>query len=255
MKSLLRWSVLSLILSAVALPLRSADDTRVYELRVYTAAPAKLDAVLARFRDHTCKLFEKHGMENVGYWLPTQEEFGAGNTLVYLLAHKSREAAKASWAEFRADPEWQAVTKASEANGKIVLKAESTFLSPADFSPPLAAHAEAAPRYFELRTYTAAAGKLGTLEARYREHTLAVYGRHGITGLGYWHPLDADQGAGHTLVFLLAYPSREAAAASWKSFGEDPEWLKAKADSEKGGKLTTEVKSVALAPTDFSPTK
>ena len=255
MKIPLRLLCLSLFFVAAAFTLRAAPDTRVFELRTYTAAPGKLADVLTRFRDHTCKLFEKHGMMNIGYWVPIQESEGSHEKLVYLLVHKSREAATASWAEFRADPEWQSVQKASEANGKIVLKTESIFLSPTDFSPTLFPQSGRTIRLFELRTYTAAEGKLGALETRYREHVLELYARHGITALGFWHPLDADKGAGHTLITLLCYPDGAASAAAWGGFSADPDWAKAKAESEKNGKLTTDTKVVALAPTDFSPTQ
>jgi hypothetical protein len=106
---------------------------------------------------------------------------------------------------------------------------------------------------FELRTYTAAEGKLEALETRYREHVLELYARHSITALAFWHPLDADKGAGHTLIALLCYPDGAASAAAWGGFSADPAWAKAKAESEKNGKLTTDTKVVALAPTDFSP--
>ena len=107
---------------------------RIFEIRTYTAADGKLDDVLARFRDHTCKLFEKHGMTNVAYFVPADEP-DSKNTLVYILAHDNREAAKKSWAEFRNDPQWQQVKADSEANGKIVLKTVSVFANPTDFSP------------------------------------------------------------------------------------------------------------------------
>jgi hypothetical protein len=105
----------------------------VYELRTYTAAEGKLDAVVARFRNHTVKLFEKHGMTNIGYWIPLDEPLSR-NTLIYILAHKSREAAKKSWEAFRKDPEWIRVRDESEAGGKLVIKVESVFLGPTDFS-------------------------------------------------------------------------------------------------------------------------
>lgn len=111
-------------------------STTVYELRVYHAAEGKLDALLARFRDHTMKLFEKHNIKNVAYWLPTDDPL-KGHTLVYMLAHPSREAATANWKSFQDDPDWQAVKSQSEANGKLVDKVESTFLSLTDFSPAL----------------------------------------------------------------------------------------------------------------------
>lgn len=109
-----------------------AKDSRCFEMRTYYAAPGKLEALNARFRDHTCALFKKHGMENIGYWIPTEK--GSDNTLVYIIAHKSREAAKKSWSDFVNDPEWKKAQKESEANGKLVEKAESVFLGATDYS-------------------------------------------------------------------------------------------------------------------------
>lgn len=121
--------------NAVPLSPSIAKDSRCFELRTYHAAPGKLEALNARFRDHTIALFKKHGMEVVGFWLPTDADKGAGDTLVYLLAHKSREAATQSWNDFRNDPEWKQVVKESEANGKLTIKTESVFLAATDFSP------------------------------------------------------------------------------------------------------------------------
>ena len=112
----------------------AAPSGRVFEMRTYTTHPGKLDALNARFRDHTTRIFKKHGMENVGYWVP-QDEPGHSNTLIYVIAHKSRDAAKKSWDAFRADPEWKKVAAESEANGKIVAKVESVFMEPVDYSP------------------------------------------------------------------------------------------------------------------------
>jgi len=112
---------------------QAASGGRVFELRTYTTLDGKLDALNARFRDHTVHIFKKHGMTSIGYWVP-QDGPQHGNTLVYIIAHASREAAKANWDAFRADPEWQKVQKESEANGKIVSKVESVFLDPTDYS-------------------------------------------------------------------------------------------------------------------------
>jgi hypothetical protein len=103
----------------------------VYELRTYTAAEGKMEALHARFRNHTLKLFEKHGIKNIVYWTPTDKE----NTLVYVVAHSSQEAAKKAWAAFIADPEWQAVYKESQKDGSLTAKIESVFLKPTDYSP------------------------------------------------------------------------------------------------------------------------
>ena len=113
-----------------------ADATTVYELRVYHAAPGKLEELLARFREHTTKLFEKHGMKNVAYWTPLDEP-QKNDTLLYILQHPSREAAAANWKAFQDDPEWKSVREKSEANGKLVEKVDATFMGLTDFSPRL----------------------------------------------------------------------------------------------------------------------
>ena len=121
-------------LSLLATGVHAASNQRVFELRTYHTYDGKLDDLLKRFREHTTKLFEKHGMTNIAYWTPTDEPL-KGKTLIYVISHESREAATANWKAFREDPEWQKVQAASEANGKIVEKVDSTFLEPTDFSP------------------------------------------------------------------------------------------------------------------------
>jgi hypothetical protein len=106
---------------------------RVFELRTYTAADGKLGDLEARFRNHTVDIFKRHGMTNIGYWVP-QDAPASQNTLIYILAHESRDAAAKSWDAFRADPEWKKVQSESEANGKLVSKVDSIFMDPADFS-------------------------------------------------------------------------------------------------------------------------
>jgi NIPSNAP len=117
------------------------DDSKklsavVYELRVYHAAPGKLEGLLARFRDHTIKIFDRHGIKSVAYWTPVDEPLKS-NTLVYILQHPSHEQAAANWKSFQDDPEWKSVKERSEANGKLTDKIDSTFLVLTDFSPPL----------------------------------------------------------------------------------------------------------------------
>jgi hypothetical protein len=114
--------------------LNAQGSNRVFELRTYTAPEGRLNDLQARFRNHTFKLFEKHGITNVGYWVP-QDSPISGNTFVYMLAYPNRAEAKKRWAEFQADPDWLAVRKQTEANGPIVTKVESVFMDPADFSP------------------------------------------------------------------------------------------------------------------------
>ena len=268
-------------------------DARVFELRIYHAAPGKLDDLNKRFRDHTAKLFEKYGMENIGYWTPLDN---TNNVLIYVLGHASRDAAKKSFAAFGADPEWQAAQKASEANGRLVTRVDSYFMSATDYSPAIKS-ANAGPRAFELREYTASAGNLGALDARFRDHTVALFSKHGMQNVAYWHvlPPDSERAANSMLnvaefsvglpmanppkrtreeamaqatkkvesklIYIIAHKSPAAGAASFDAFRQDPDWVKARADSEKkaGGSLTeggmAGVKSIYLKATDYSPMK
>ena len=105
----------------------------VFELRVYHCHEGKLPDLLKRFREHTTKLFEKHGIKNIAYWTPLDEP-AKSNMLIYIIAHPSREAAAANWKAFQDDPEWKDVRDKSEANGKIVEKVDSTYMSKTDFS-------------------------------------------------------------------------------------------------------------------------
>jgi hypothetical protein len=127
------WVLIAVALFAGA-AVAADSPHRVFEIRTYTTPEGKLDALNKRFREHTMKIFERHGMVNIGYWMP-QDPPLAGHTLIYILAHKSREAAKKSWDEFGKDPEWQKVRADSEANGPIVTKVESIFVDATDYSP------------------------------------------------------------------------------------------------------------------------
>lgn len=125
-------------LAALALVATSFMSAEVYELRTYYCLPGRLEALNARFKNHTLKLFEKHGMVNVGYWVPQDEpEKGPkkSNTLIYIIKHKSRDAAKASWDAFRKDPVWVAARDASEKDGKIVERVESVYMDAVPYSP------------------------------------------------------------------------------------------------------------------------
>jgi hypothetical protein len=232
----------------------AAPPVRVYELRVYHTNPGKLDALHARFRDHTCKLFLKHGMEIVGFWTPTDDKNGKGSTLYYMLAFPDREAAKKSWDAFRADPEWQKAKAESERDGVLVNKVESTYMDSTDYGPAVSVSGlPAEARAYELRTYVASPGKFDDLHKRFREHTIDIFKKHGMNSVGYWVPQDEAQGHKDTLIYLLSYPSRDAAAGSWKAFGADPEWQKVYKESQPDNvPLAAKVTSVYLAPTDYS---
>jgi uncharacterized protein YbaA (DUF1428 family) len=231
-----------------------AKEARIYELRTYHAAPGKLDALHARFRDHTLKLFEKHGITNVGYFVPAEN---TDNLLTYFVSYPSRKAREKSWKAFKNDPDWKAAYKASTADGKLVQKVDSTFLIPTEYSPALEISKSDGDRLFELRTYTTEPNRLEALDARFRDHTIELFGNHGMTNVIYLHRMDDQEGAGNTLVYLLAHKDEETRNASFKAFSQDPAWQSARDESQKDGKILVKkgVHSVFLIPTDYSPMK
>ncbi len=246
-------------LAALSAESRAADkDAAVYEMRVYYANPGKLDALNARFRDHTVKLFEKHGLTNIGYFVPVGEN--KENKLVYWISAPSKEARDKSFKAFAADPEWKKAAAESEKDGKLVAKIESTFLTATDYSPMLKVEKGKENRVFELRTYTVTPGNLGGINDRFKNHTIKLFEKHGMTNVVYWNVLKGQKGDDLKLVYLLAHSSPEAAAKSFGAFRTDPDWLAArKASEEKAGGSLTEAKggvlSEFLTPTDYSPLK
>ena len=239
-----------------AITARAADpDNRVYEMRVYYAAEGKLEALNKRFRDHTVKLFEKHGITNIGYFEPIENP---ERQLIYFLAYPSREARETSWKAFQADTDWQKAKTASEVDGKLVAKVDTLFLQATDYSPAIAPKATG-DRIFEMRTYTAEPGRLENLNARFRDHTVKLFEKYGMTNVAYWVPMKDQKGASDTLLYILAHKSEEAAKASFAEFGKDPAWTAARKASEEkaGGSLTVKdgVKRVFMKATDYSPTR
>jgi hypothetical protein len=247
--------VVALVVAVTPAPLK---EPPLYELRIYTAAPGKLEALHARFRDHTMKLFEKHGMTNLGYWVPIDNP---DSKLYYVLSYPSEEARKKSWAAFLGDADMRKAFAESEKDGRLVAKFESLYLLPTDYSPEVKLSKSDPPRAFELRTYTTTKGNLDALNARFRNHTVKLFEKHGMTNLWYWTPTKVSKNvdADNTLVYFLAHKSPEDAKKSFDSFRMDPAWLAARTESERkaGGSLTEKdgVKSVMLKPTDYSPIK
>ena len=200
---------------------QAAPASKVYELRVYTAAEGKMPALLSRFRDHTLRLFEKHGMENVVYWTATEAPQGvsAENTLVYILAHRDREAARRSWAAFLADPEWRDAAAKSEANGPLLAGAPaSVFMSSTDFDPGFWApnrNGPAVAPLYELRLYRGGTALAPTVQ-RFREWERPIFTKHGMPTLGFWTANDSS-----AFVYFIGHRDRESARANWEKFFVD----------------------------------
>jgi hypothetical protein len=240
--------------AALAAP---AADTRCYELRIHHANPGKLDELHQRFRNYTLDLLKKHGVQSIGYWVPISN--AEDPRLFFLLSHPSREAREASWKAFSDDPAWQAAHKESEAKGPLVQRVEQYFLTATDYSPAIKPVVSDERRVFEFREYTASPGNLGRLNARFRDHTVALFAKHGMGNFGYWNLMPDQPGHENRLVYLLFHDSTEAAKESFSAFGNDENWRTARAASEKdaGGSLTVPggVKSTFMVATDYSPTR
>ena len=242
------------LLTAVAV---LAADTRCYELRIYTANKGKLEALNARFRNHTCKLFEKHGLTNVGYWVPADK---SDNRLIYVISSPNRAAHTKSWKAFLNDPDWKKAYKASIKNGALVAKIDSTFMSATDYSPAVKSVITKDIRVFELRTYTTAPDRLKNLHARFRDHTCKIFEKHDMTNVAYWTPMEDNKGKSNTLIYIISHfghgqPFEHLAQAkkNWRGFGGDPAWQKARAASEADGKiLAKRPVRLYLNATDFS---
>lgn len=245
-----------LLFGASALSEEHEQDNRLYEMRIYYAAEGKLEALENRFRNHTVKLFEKHGMTNIGYWKPLENP---ERVLLYVLAYPNQEAREASWKAFMNDPDWKAAHAESEKDGTLVAKINQKFMVATDYSPQPEAMKKEGDKVFELRTYTTTEGNLDRLNARFRNHTVKLFEKHGMTNVVYWTLAPDQEGSKNTLIYFLAHDSKEAAAKSFGAFRDDPDWNAARTASEKeaGGSLTAPdgVKSQFLSATDYSPLK
>lgn len=239
---------LSLIVFGAVLWVASTASAEVYELRTYIAREGTFDKLNARFRDNTVRLFKKHGIESVGYWIPTDED-KSKNTLIYVIKHKSREAAKTSWKAFIADPEWQKVARESGV-GRLAKPPESVYMEATDYSPTWKSVGSGG--LYELRIYRCNEGKLKNLDARFRDHTIKIFARHGMQSVAYWHPTD-EPDSKDTLIYILRHKNREAARESWKAFSGDEEWKKVARESQKDGRFLRErPESIYMTPTDYS---
>jgi hypothetical protein len=234
----------------------SAADTRCFELRIYTAPPGKLDALHARFRDHTIALFEKHGITNIAYFTPIPNP---ENKLAYLLAYPSKEAREDSWKKFAADPEWVKAKTESELQGKLVAAVEQRFLQPTDFSPEIKPAKGTAGRVFEMRSYEATQGNLDKLVKVSGKYAPELFKGHGIELIGAWTPLPGGKTGENRLTYLLAYPNEATIESANKALAENSklEEIGRELEKEAGGPPLVEngIVTARLAPTDYSPMK
>lgn len=240
---------------------KAPADTKLYELRFYVTNPGKLPDLNARFRDHTLRLFEKHGMENIIYWTVAEGDKtdgdDAANMLVYIIAHQDEAAKDASWKAFREDPEWKAAAKKSEENGKILAKPpRAIFMTATEFSAltePVNGQSDAPARLWELRQYNDGAERVPHTLGRFAWGEKDLFTKHGMQTVKFWTATDNS-----AFIYLLAHKNKAAAEASWTGFrGDFKEYMekyRAAHPNLPGGRGNGhEVRY--LVPTDYSPRK
>ena len=227
----------------------------IYELRIYSANENRLHHLVKRFREHTDRIFKKHGLESVGYWSPTEGPSKKRRRLIYLLKHPSRYAAFENWINFNNDREWNNVLERPEFQGLLSEKPQSIFLNETEYSVGVHDAIIQPGGIFELRTYLSNPGKLDLLNQRFQDHTTLLFNKHGMKNFGYWIPFDTPESS-NTLIYLIHHTSRKQADANWKSFISDPEWQAVLKKSERKGNLLTQAPDrIFLKPLDFSPTE
>ena len=155
------------------------------------------------------------------------------------------------------DPDWKKAYAESTKVGKLVKKVDNQFLKTTDYSPELKIEKKDPARLFELRIYTTNEDKLKNLNARFRDHTIELFEKHGLENIIYLNLVEGEKGAKNQLVYFIAHKDEDAKKTNFKKFSSDPDWKKARADSERDGKILVQngVSSTLLVPTDYSPLK
>ena len=225
----------------------------LYELRIYQASEGRFQHLIKRFREHTDRIFKKHGLKALGYWIPTDGSVKKRRKFVYLLQHPSRYEAYRNWTNFFNDKEWERVMDKPEFQGLLSEKPTSIFLSLNDYSVAARNDIEKPGGSFELCTDVVNPGKLPMLNARFRKHTTSLFNQHGIQNVSYWTPFDQPDSK-DTLIYLVHHANRKQADLNWEAFGQDPEWKKVARESQIQGKLLARPpERLYLKALDFSP--
>ena len=215
----------------------------LYESRIYYAVPGKLPAINDRFANHAMGYFKKYDIGMMGFWT---DDIGTSNQLTYILTFDSMGDREKKMGAIATDTGWQQVRAESESDGPLVAQVQNTFMRLTPYSP----EPKLSSKVQELRVYDAMPGKLPALHDRFSNHTMELFERHGIENIAYW---TEDVGTSNRLVYLLGYPSLGDREKSWVAFGADPDWKKARMESEKGGPLVRESRHSILRLTPYSP--
>lgn len=268
------------VFAAAAIGTAAEKETRTFELRVYSVEKGKQATVNTLIAKTGIKYMKKHDMELLGAWVPTDV---ADDRVILLVAHKDKASAVKNTDSLQADEGLRAEVGEALKGEQVITGIARFYLNATDYSPAIKP-ATVGDRVFELRTYVATPHNLDNLNARFRDHTLKLFEKHGMTNVAYFNLLEGEKttcgdllkgcaAKGNdkcdvkpdtevkplALVYMISHKSQEAAKASFVKFGQDPAWKAAYSESEKkgGGPLTAKngVKSLFLKATDYSPMK
>ncbi|MCH7399303.1 NIPSNAP family protein [Belliella sp. DSM 107340] len=231
--------------------LASAQDSRYFEMRTYTAHEGKRSDLISRFENHTLQLFEKNGIENIAYFIPLDP---TDYKLTFIIAYPDKDSREKLWEKFANDPEWTKVKNSSESNGPLVSNIEQTFMVNANDLSPEMSKLSSKKKIFELRKYDLEPGKVDAINARFRDYTREIFPRYGMTNVMYWYTVE-EEGVQPKLVYLLAHKNEKMANFGNAKFEEDADWKKIKAASEMNGPIVKKVEMKYLKALSFSPMK
>ena len=215
----------------------------LYESRVYHAVPGKLPALNDRFASITMGYFNQYDIGMMGFWT---DDIGASNKLTYILTFDDMADREKKWTTFGADKARLAAFAETEVDGPLVAIVNNSFMQATPYSPK----PQLSSNVQELRVYDAMPGKLPALHDRFSNHTMPLFEKHGIENIAYWTEV---VGTSNRLVYMLGYPSLGDREKSWAAFGADPDWQKARTESEKDGPLVRVSRHSIMRPTSYSP--
>lgn len=220
-----------------------------FEMRTYTTYEGKRPDLIKRFQEHTLRLFAKNGIENVAYFLPSDE---SDQSLTFILGYPSEEMRDELWNKFASDPEWKTAQKASEANGPLVRKVDQTFLV---WAPGLNDSPKPSPSgLLQLRVYHCLPDRIENIQARFKNHTRTLFAKQGLQNYSYWLTVEKS-GAQSKLVYILGHVDQVQFDAAFDRFRMDPDWVKARDESEASGKIVDKIDAKFFKSLPFSPMK
>ncbi len=231
----------------------------VYELRTYHVAENKMEPLLTRFRDHSLALLSTHGMTHMGYWLPVDES-ERSRRLVYIVAHQSVAAGRASWGAFSKDPAWQRARDESERTGKLVTAFDSVYLEPVSVDNVLLntlRESAARSRLYELRVFQSEKGRQAEWVGALQLKGMPLWQKHGMQVVALWRSVPTPKNSSESVAVLFVHVDAESAEAKGRALAADPAWTELLNSLPKPAvePASGADRPQLLSPVDFSPLK